>query len=92
MGRHGKLLVAVAAFLIFVVQFGVCISAGCTESITSVSGPYAPRGQICSGQLIFKDEFDKFDLRTWQHEITLQGGGVSFFFAYFHFNFVLEIL
>ena len=27
--------------------------------------------------LIFEDEFDKFDLKTWEHEITAGGGGVS---------------
>lgn len=32
---------------------------------------------FCSGDLIFEDTFDTFDLRKWQHEITLSGGGVS---------------
>ena len=27
--------------------------------------------------LIFEDEFDYFDLETWEHEITAGGGGVS---------------
>jgi len=30
---------------------------------------YAP------GDLIFSDEFDKLDVETWQHEITMSGGG-----------------
>jgi hypothetical protein len=25
--------------------------------------------------LIFSDNFDKFDLKTWKHEITMGGGG-----------------
>ena len=25
--------------------------------------------------LIFSDDFDKFDLKTWKHEITMGGGG-----------------
>lgn len=46
-------------------------------SPTTVSGTHAPKGQICSGQLIFEDNFDEFDLKKWSHEITLGGGGVS---------------
>lgn len=34
-------------------------------------------GQYCSGDLIFEDTFDSFDLKKWQHENTLSGGGVS---------------
>lgn len=34
-------------------------------------------GQYCSGDLIFEDTFDLFDVRKWQHEITLAGNGVS---------------
>lgn len=34
-------------------------------------------GQYCSGDLIFEDTFDVFDLRKWQHENTLSGNGVS---------------
>lgn len=37
----------------------------------------AATGQYCSGDLIFEDTFDLFDLRKWQHENTLSGGGVS---------------
>jgi hypothetical protein len=34
-------------------------------------------GSFCRGDLIFEDNFHNFDLETWQHEITLAGGGVS---------------
>lgn len=30
---------------------------------------YAP------GDVIFEDNFDRLDLETWQHEITMSGGG-----------------
>lgn len=79
MGRHSMLLAAVAVFAGLVVRISECDAAVCTESITSVTGPYAPKGQICSGQLIFNEDFNKLDLRRWQHESTLAGGGVSFF-------------
>ena len=39
-------------------------------------------GSFCSGDLIFEDTFDTFDLRKWQHENTLAGGGVSKQFLY----------
>jgi len=45
----------------------------CQPSVTVASGTKAP-AQICSGDLIFEDNFDHFDLKTWQHEINLAGG------------------
>lgn len=48
----------------------------CKPSVTTASGTYAPK-QICSGDLIFSDEFDNFDLQKWEHENTLGGSGVS---------------
>lgn len=30
---------------------------------------------ITNSKIIFQDKFDTFDLNTWQHEITLSGGG-----------------
>lgn len=47
------------------------------SAITTVSGPLAPKGKIQPGQLIFEDNFDKFDLNTWTHSLTLSGKGVS---------------
>jgi hypothetical protein len=36
----------------------------------------AERGVVYApGDLIFEDNFDKLDLDTWQHEITMSGGG-----------------
>ncbi|KAG8229243.1 hypothetical protein J437_LFUL007929, partial [Ladona fulva] len=41
----------------------------CPKSVTIVNGAPA-----CKGKLIFEEQFKKFDLRRWQHEITLSGG------------------
>jgi hypothetical protein len=48
---------------------------GCRKSETTVSGTHAP-GQICSGALIFEDNFNFFDLKKWKHEENDNGGGV----------------
>ena len=48
-----------------------------TPSPTTASGTHAPTSEICSGDLIFEDNFDDFNLQKWNHEITVGGGGVS---------------
>lgn len=53
------------------------VSGNCIPSKTTASGYAAPQGQLCSGQLIFNDDFNQFNKSVWQHEITLAGGGVS---------------
>lgn len=62
-------------------SFGVGVgSPKCELSLTTASGAYVvhkPSGQFCSGDLIFEETFDLFDLRKWQHENTLAGNGVS---------------
>lgn len=60
-----------------VVVLSAAVSA-CTPSLTTVSGTHAPI-TVCSGALIFADDFEEFDLEKWQHENTLSGGGVSLF-------------
>jgi hypothetical protein len=52
------------------------VSAQCVPSVTTAVGTKAP-ATICSGDLIFNEEFDTFDLSTWNHEKTASGGGVS---------------
>lgn len=47
---------------------------GCTPSVTTVTGTHAP-AQVCSGELIFEDNFDFLDVSRWKHEISLAGGG-----------------
>lgn len=54
------------------------LGAACTPSLTTVSGTHAPI-TVCSGEFIFADDFEEFDLEKWQHENTLAGGGVSIF-------------
>ncbi|KAJ8945917.1 hypothetical protein NQ314_009011 [Rhamnusium bicolor] len=46
-----------------------------TALLIFVSGNQAPSGQICPGDLIFEDTFDELNLKKWQHELTLGGGG-----------------
>jgi hypothetical protein len=48
----------------------------CDTSITTASGSKAP-AKICSGDLVFHEEFERFDFQTWSHEKTASGGGVS---------------
>lgn len=67
--------------LLIAAALGIALSATvreprCDESPTVVSGSKAPES-ICSGDLIFQDEFDFLDFKKWQHESTLAGGGVS---------------
>lgn len=57
-------------------------SACSTLSITKVSGTHAPLGDLCPGDLIFEDTFDELNMKKWQHELTLGGGGVSNFDNY----------
>jgi hypothetical protein len=48
----------------------------CRPTVTTASGSHAPK-QMCSGALIFEDNFDTFDQGKWGHEINDNGGGVS---------------
>ena len=48
----------------------------CPPSITMASGSVAP-DEICSGSLIFEENFDTLNRNVWQPEVTLGGGGVS---------------
>nr|XP_023029642.1 beta-1,3-glucan-binding protein-like [Leptinotarsa decemlineata] len=58
----------------FLSSFSINFCKGCDKSITTVSGTHAPK-QLCSGDLIFEDDFEELDLRKWQHVQTLGGGG-----------------
>lgn len=62
--------------------FGVGVGAPkCEPTLTTASGSHVihkPNGQFCSGDLIFEDTFDLFDVRKWQHENTLSGNGVCY--------------
>lgn len=51
-------------------------SSGCKPSITTASG-FVVSGEICAGNLIFEENFDRLDKYKWRPEVTFGGGGVS---------------
>lgn len=65
---------------IFIIVVLFCLTANsayaqvCTPSVTTVSGTHAP-SNVCSGELIFEDNFDFLDTSRWKHEVSLAGGG-----------------
>lgn len=67
--------IVIALYAIYLQNFAV--HAHCTASITTVSAGDVSLGQLCSGQLVLNEEFDRLDTSLWEHEITLGGGGVS---------------
>lgn len=66
------------------------IAGGCTPSITTASGFSAPQ-QICSGNLIFEENFDSLDKNKWKPQVSFWGGGVSvIFYLYKTFNLYIH--
>lgn len=55
-------------------------STKCEKTVTtaSLSGfkKSSSEKKVCSGDLIFEETFDSFDLDVWQHDITLNGDRV----------------
>lgn len=55
-------------------------STKCEKTVTtaSLSASKKPTSEkkVCSGDLIFEETFDSFDLDVWQHDITLNGDQV----------------
>lgn len=45
-----------------------------------ISASKIPTGNTCSGQLLFEDDFDIFDLEKWHHEVSASGGRVRHLF------------
>nr|CAD7402313.1 unnamed protein product [Timema poppensis] len=65
----------VTVTLAFLALFGAgCSAQDCVESISKASGTKAP-STFCKGDLIFDEEFEVFDVTTWEHELTMSGGG-----------------
>lgn len=60
-----------------VVHSATTVNNQCRLSQTTVSGKFAPKGDLCSGQLLLDENFNDFNRDLWEHEITLGGGGVS---------------
>jgi hypothetical protein len=63
-------LVIFAIVLFSVLSF----SKACDPSETTVSGTEALES-ICSGALIFEENFNSLDQSKWRHEVTMAGGG-----------------
>ena len=54
------------------------VAAGTPTKVASVT--QTTSGQVYApGDLIFEDNFNTLDFETWQHEITMSGGGVSWY-------------
>ena len=64
-------MVVLVTGLFFSFTFGLV--AACNPSATTVKGTFAPT--VCSGNLIFEENFDNLDQTKWRHEVTLSGGG-----------------
>lgn len=72
-----KLLLLLSVVLNAALATNTC--SKCGASVTRVSGTHAP-SQICSGDIIFQEEFNSLNFKKWQHENTLAGGRVREFY------------
>lgn len=60
--------------LILVILYFTAASAQeCVPSVTTVSGR-AAASEVCSGELVFEDNFDTLDLTKWSQDVNLWGG------------------
>lgn len=57
------------AFLFSFCWFAINAHDCVKRSISTASGAKAPKGPLCSGQLIFEDNFDLLDPDVWHHEV-----------------------
>lgn len=64
-----------------------CNADDCKPSITTASGSSAPQ-QICSGQLIFDEDFDSLNKEIWRPLSTFSDGGVSYSLKVYHIKLV----
>lgn len=62
-------------FIIFCISVAIKATESCVSTPTTVKGTHAPSKPFCSGDLIFEENFDTFDLSKWQHAVTMAGGG-----------------
>lgn len=63
-------------FFVWLSIFAFANARYCKPSTTTVSGILSPK-RVCSGSLIFEENFSTLDEKRWQHEETLYGDGVS---------------
>lgn len=60
--------------IVVVLCITVSLTDACTPTPTTVVGTHAP-SNFCSGDLIFQENFDTFDVNKWQHAVTMSGLG-----------------
>lgn len=70
-----SLVIAVLLILFAILLPNHEINDSCEPSITSVSGSSV--SPVCSGNLIFEENFDRLDKNKWHPEVTISGGSVS---------------
>ncbi|XP_055322082.1 beta-1,3-glucan-binding protein-like [Sitodiplosis mosellana] len=69
------LLVLSVIFIVLMFLYQTFIKPNnCKPSITTANG-FAAERDICSGGLIFEENFDKLDKLVWRSDVTLGGGG-----------------
>lgn len=56
-----------------IVYFTAAAAQVCEPSVTTVSGR-AAASEICSGELVFEDNFETLDLTKWSQDVNLWGG------------------
>jgi hypothetical protein len=59
---------------VLLISLTIGCSLSCNPSVTTVSGTHRP-GSVCSGNLIFEENFNSLDQSKWRHEVTMAGGG-----------------
>lgn len=69
----GSLILIVTLLAIFVSK--IVAEFDCQPTITTVEGPIAPDGPLCSGQLIFDEQFNDLDTNVWKHENRMSAVG-----------------
>jgi len=71
--RYGSIMglsiLAVGLVVLLAVAGAARAEQNVSVSTSSLGGTYAP------GDIMFEDNFDTLNLATWQHEITMSGGG-----------------
>lgn len=71
------LLVLSVIFIVLMFLYQTFIKPNnCKPTITTANG-FAAERDICSGGLIFEENFDELDKLVWRPDVTLDGGGVS---------------
>lgn len=65
--------------IILLVYYVAHHALGCAPTITTVEGPRAPIHPLCSGQLIFSENFDELNSDTWIHEERMSAVRLHFF-------------